>query len=40
MTLEEMLFKFKKVYCENCKGKDKCQGIILQIDGKLKCVNN
>ena len=37
MTLEEMLFKFKKVYCENCKDKEKCQGIIIQIDGNLKC---
>ena len=34
----ELTEKFKKEHCEECSKKDKCQGISVTIDGKLKCI--
>lgn len=37
MALEDLLLKFKKIHCQNCKQKEKCEGITIQINGMLKC---
>jgi cell division protein ZapA (FtsZ GTPase activity inhibitor) len=42
MTLMEMTEKFKNENCKKCSAeqKEKCEGIAITIDGKLRCINN
>lgn len=38
MNLEEKLKKFKLIHCGGCK--EDCEGITIQIDGRLICKKN
>ena len=40
MNLYELTEEYKKEKCSKCTSKDKCEGIAVAINGKLRCINN
>lgn len=36
--MENVFSEFKSKICQECQQKEKCEGLVTTIDGKVKCI--